>query len=107
MLIQTLGAPFQGHSNIFSWQNYVCRSRLWKMAGAPGLHYDSGDLSVEDYKDDDDGLALVEQPEEVPPPADEEERQEEDHEPGKKLDPEEDIDLAPPALVNLVSSRQV
>ncbi|CAE7344119.1 unnamed protein product [Symbiodinium sp. KB8] len=65
-------------------------------------HYDSGDLSVEDYKDDDDGLALVEQPEEVPPPADEEERQEEDHEPGKKLDPEEDIDLAPPALVNLV-----
>ena len=28
-------------------------------------------------------------------------------EPGKKLDPEEDIDLAPPALVNLVSSRQV
>ncbi|CAE7696193.1 unnamed protein product [Symbiodinium microadriaticum] len=71
------------------------------------LHYDSGDLSVEEYNDEDDGLALVEQPEQVPPPAEEEERQEEDIEPAKKLDPEEDIDLAPPALVNLIFATGV
>ncbi|CAE7239682.1 unnamed protein product [Symbiodinium sp. CCMP2456] len=74
------------------------------------VEYDDGELGEEDYKDEDDGLASehgeqVEregiEPKEVVPDRGEAEA-EEDDDVRKKLDPEEDIDLAPPELVNLI-----
>ena len=69
--------------------------------------YDGGDLAEEEYEEKDDGLELEGEkrnpPEHVPPKDDggdvEASPEEETH---KGLDPEEDIDLAPPELVNLI-----
>ncbi|CAE7266254.1 unnamed protein product [Symbiodinium sp. CCMP2456] len=74
------------------------------------VEYDDGELGEGDYKDEDDGLASehgeqVEkegiEPKEVVPDRGEAE-DEDDEDARKKLDPEEDIDLAPPELVNLI-----
>ncbi|CAE7200035.1 GIP, partial [Symbiodinium sp. CCMP2456] len=74
------------------------------------VDYDKGELSEEDYKDEDDGLASdpadqvekegIKPKESVPDKGEAEEEDDEDTH--KKLDPEEDIDLAPPELVNLI-----
>ena len=69
--------------------------------------YDGGDLEEEKYEEKDDGLELEREkgspPEHVPPKDDgggaEAPPEEETH---KGLHPEEDIDLAPPELVNLI-----
>ena len=69
--------------------------------------YDDGDLPEEEYKDEDDGLVLEKEGpavrERVPPESGaggEEVLPEE--EAAKRPDPDEDLDLAPPELVNLI-----
>ncbi|OLP78092.1 Retrovirus-related Pol polyprotein from transposon TNT 1-94 [Symbiodinium microadriaticum] len=71
------------------------------------VSYDEGDLAEEEYKETDDGLEL-EKEGKLPPervgseePAHDGSGPPEEDEP-KRLSPEEDLDLAPPELVNLI-----
>ena len=65
------------------------------------IDYDGGELAEPDYEEKDDGLEQEEESkrESIRVGGD---MVEDDQEEAKKLDPEEDIDLAPPPLVNLI-----
>ena len=71
------------------------------------VDYDPGDVDKEDYKEEDDGLAedeedrrAAERRESVRPVVAHDDQPEEEQR--EKIDPEEDSDLAPPPLVNLI-----
>ena len=70
------------------------------------LEYDEGELDKDKYEEKDDGLNVdqAEAEKESVPPIEAVEEEQGEEEASKKLDPEEDLDLAPPELVNLIFS---
>ncbi|CAE7231186.1 RE1, partial [Symbiodinium sp. CCMP2456] len=70
------------------------------------VDYDTGELEEDKYEDQDDGLSIEGGREKEvirPKPVDDgDEGDEDQEEPAKKKDPEEDLDLAAPELVNLI-----
>ncbi|CAE7231746.1 RE2 [Symbiodinium sp. CCMP2456] len=68
------------------------------------VEYDNGELEEDKYEEKDDGLAVdggAEKESIRSEPVEDEDKDQED-EPAKKKDPEEDLDLAAPDLVNLI-----
>ena len=101
-----------GHPKAFKYL-FVAKLRVPQSFVEDGrgtwVDYDGGDVAEDEYKEEDDGLAEEEDNKESIRPSQEEEPVEggSEEEAPKKLDPEEDIDLAAPPLVNLIFANGI